>query len=228
MNELIACSDYDDGICRPSGDVCPLQIEDQHSCVNRQSEEEMSDKTYEKLTAEAKAEFERLGYLFPVCAYCKKHIDSEGEEPPKPSQCPHRGSRRKAENLWWCIVWQMWCGATVIAECTALRRTLEAYARYLSPEQVDAVKAEAVKKAIEEFQVEVFPALIGMTTESECQKRIDDAVKAETKRVVLELDRYHTSSIQWLALRKKLLGIEETSAETPTEEKDWIPPDDTF
>ncbi len=39
MNELIACSDYDDGICRPTGDVCPLQIEDHPRCTIKYPQE---------------------------------------------------------------------------------------------------------------------------------------------------------------------------------------------
>jgi hypothetical protein len=160
MNELIACSDYDDGICKPTGDVCPLQIEDQHRCVNKQSKE-----------------------VSPQCF------------------CAFEGVKKNVEKL--------------RLEYPIAVADIEHHARAgsLSSKQVDAAKAEAVKKAIEEYQVETFPALVGLIPETECWQRIDDAVKAETKRVVEEIDRYHTSSTQWLALREKLLGPTEASDE---------------
>ncbi len=205
MNELAACSNYDDGICKPTGDVCLLPIENHHRCVLKQpteialpDEEWFKDKIIANYPCLDPGEddlewAENLGQWLrdSLIKYLQEKPTKTIEEPAGPSECPHRGSKHRDLDQWWCIVWQMWCGAGGISECGIIKRTTEV--GYLSPEQVDAVKAEAVKKAIEEYQVEIFPGLVGLIPESECQVRIDDAVKA-----------------------------------VKAENKNWTPPDDVF
>lgn len=204
MNEPIACSDYDDGICRPTGDVCPLQIEDQHRCVNKRltgsdlpNEEWFKDKILANYPC-LDPEEDDIEWAENLGQWLRAALIEYPQE------------RRKEETMGE----QYDCGCCrFFGDCQhhqPYSSTGATVTNWTLCARLDAAEAEAVKRVTKEYRGEVFPGLI---PEEECWKRIDDAVKAEGKRIVKELDRHHTSSTEWLTLREKLIGPEEASNE---------------